>query len=117
MYNPTTLLALLLTISATTTALSVNPTTGAILRTRHFEDSITNLKCSGTTKIDEHDMNVAVLSICGGIAKPKTQCEGNPKSTTGASGTAKFQLDATAAGSTINISKGRWEHCVDAARE
>jgi hypothetical protein len=66
--------------------------------------------------IDFHDFNVAQLSICGGIAGSITKCLGNPSSTVGASGTAKFSLKATVAGSTINVSKGRWEGCVRAAR-
>lgn len=36
--------------------------------------------------------------------------------TSGASGTARFDLTTTAAGATINISKGRWEGCIRAAR-
>ncbi|KAF2005492.1 hypothetical protein P154DRAFT_379042, partial [Amniculicola lignicola CBS 123094] len=65
---------------------------------------------------DSHDTNVAILSICGGIAGTIQKCGGNPTSTTGVSGTSKFTLDVTDAGSTINISKGRWERCVKAAQ-
>ncbi|KAK3383786.1 hypothetical protein B0T24DRAFT_673619 [Lasiosphaeria ovina] len=64
-----------------------------------------------------HDQNVAELDICGGIAGAATKCGGQPApSTTGRSGTALFTLRAADAGATINISKGRWEQCVRAAR-
>lgn len=63
-----------------------------------------------------HDQNVAELAICGGIAGTIEFCGGNPASTVGESGTAKFTLNAVNAGATINISKGRWEGCVRAAR-
>lgn len=63
-----------------------------------------------------HDINVALLSICGGIAGAIEQCGGSPASTTGASGTAKFTLEAATSGQTIDITKGRWEGCVRAAR-
>ncbi|XXG94454.1 hypothetical protein Hte_000711 [Hypoxylon texense] len=63
-----------------------------------------------------HDQNVAELGICGGIAGAITKCQGSPASTVGQSGSAKFSLEAATAGATINISKGRWEQCVRAAR-
>lgn len=63
-----------------------------------------------------HDQNVAELGICGGIAGSITKCQGSPASTVGQSGSAKFSLQAATAGATINISKGRWEQCVRAAR-
>ena len=59
---------------------------------------------------------MAELAICGGIAGSIEKCGGSPASTTGVSGTAKFVLRATDAGATINVSKGRWEGCVRAAR-
>lgn len=62
-----------------------------------------------------HDINVALLSICGGIAGTIEFCGGNPSTTTGVSGTAKFSLGTTVPGATINISKGRWEGCIRAA--
>ncbi|KAK3394720.1 hypothetical protein B0H63DRAFT_517821 [Podospora didyma] len=68
------------------------------------------------TRIVFHDQNVAELSICGGIAGSITKCEGKPASTTGRSGTALFTLRTVDQGATINISKGRWEQCVRAAR-
>jgi len=77
---------------------------------------------TGTTCIDSsknivfHDENVAQLAICGGIAGAITKCGGAPNSTTGSSGTALFKLDAATSGATINVSKGRWEGCVRAAR-
>jgi hypothetical protein len=63
-----------------------------------------------------HDANVAQLAICGGIAGAITKCGGSPQSTVGASGTAVFTLKATTSGATLNVSKGRWEGCVRAAR-
>ncbi|KAI1266004.1 hypothetical protein F5Y18DRAFT_34637 [Xylariaceae sp. FL1019] len=63
-----------------------------------------------------HDQNVAELAICGGIAGSITKCGGTPESTDGTSGTAQFTLNAVTDGATINISKGRWEQCVRAAR-
>ncbi|KAI0447717.1 hypothetical protein F4803DRAFT_179195 [Xylaria telfairii] len=77
---------------------------------------------SGVTCIDPklnivfHDQNVAELGICGGIAGSITKCGGAPESTTGQSGSAKFTLTTATQGATINISKGRWEQCVRAAR-
>lgn len=65
---------------------------------------------------DTHSTNVAILGICGGIAGTIEKCGGNPTSTTGQSGTSKFTLTATDSGSTINVSKGRWERCVKAAQ-
>ncbi|KAI0396218.1 hypothetical protein F5Y17DRAFT_126010 [Xylariaceae sp. FL0594] len=63
-----------------------------------------------------HDQNVAELAICGGIAGSITKCGGAPESTIGHSGSAKFTLTPVKRGATINISKGRWEQCVRAAR-
>ncbi|KAI1344985.1 hypothetical protein F5Y15DRAFT_13529 [Xylariaceae sp. FL0016] len=63
-----------------------------------------------------HDQNVAELAICNGIAGSITKCEGAPESTVGQSGSAKFSLNAATDGATINISKGRWEQCIRAAR-
>ncbi|GJC86054.1 hypothetical protein ColLi_08892 [Colletotrichum liriopes] len=61
-------------------------------------------------------MNVATLGICGGIQGTIQKCNGAPKSTVGQSGTAKFTLNPTDSGATINVSKGRWEGCIRAAR-
>ncbi|KAI0021569.1 hypothetical protein F4780DRAFT_284103 [Xylariomycetidae sp. FL0641] len=66
--------------------------------------------------IDFHDENVAQLGICGSIAGAITKCEGDPTATTGESGSARFDLAPVDAGATLNISKGRWEGCVRAAR-
>ena len=68
------------------------------------------------SKIVFHDQNVAELGICGGIAGSITKCNGAPESTIGQSGSAKFTLTTATNGATINISKGRWEQCVRAAR-
>ncbi|KAI1188968.1 hypothetical protein F5B17DRAFT_239130 [Nemania serpens] len=67
-------------------------------------------------KIVFHDQNVAELGICGGIAGSITKCRGAPATTTGQSGSARFTLTTATKGATINISKGRWEQCVRAAR-
>ncbi|KAL9625337.1 MAG: hypothetical protein Q9160_000400 [Pyrenula sp. 1 TL-2023] len=78
-------------------------------------NSITGTTCtSPDTTLISHDINVALLSICGSIAGSIQQCQGAPTTTTGESGTAKFTLTAQAG--TIDITKGRWEHCVAAAR-
>lgn len=84
--------------------------------TRRNPKSARNFKLNCSRSLVSHDINVAVLSICGGIAGTIEKCGGAPTSTTGASGTAKFTLTATVAGATINISKGRWEQCVRAAQ-
>ncbi|KAH7417011.1 hypothetical protein BKA64DRAFT_656742 [Cadophora sp. MPI-SDFR-AT-0126] len=84
---------------------SVNP--NAVLDTKCIDTSAT---------IVFHDENVAQLGICGGIAGAITKCGGAPTSTTGSSGTALFKLNAVDSGATINVSKGRWEGCVRAAR-
>ncbi|KAH8676876.1 hypothetical protein BGZ60DRAFT_468733 [Tricladium varicosporioides] len=79
--------------------------------------AVTGTTCGDTTdNIVFHDANVAQLAICGGIAGAITKCGGAPTSTTGSSGTALFKLNAVDSGATINVSKGRWEGCVRAAR-
>jgi hypothetical protein len=77
---------------------------------------IYNLANPPPRNLDSHDTNVAILSICGGIAGAITKCEGNPTSTVGQSGTSKFTLNPVNAGATLNVSKGRWERCVKAAK-
>ncbi|KAI0482746.1 hypothetical protein GGR56DRAFT_670590 [Xylariaceae sp. FL0804] len=80
-------------------------------------DAVFNVDCTDPTQnIDFHDQNVAELAICGGIAGTIEFCGGSPAQTTGASGTALFSLAAADRNATINISKGRWEQCVTAAR-
>jgi len=95
------------------------------LRVRSPENTSVNPNAvTGTTCDDPsvslvtHDTNVAILSICGGIAGAIQFCGGDPATTVGASGTSKFTLTAVNAdaGATINVSKGRWEGCVRAAR-
>ncbi|KAK0123288.1 hypothetical protein ONS96_010286 [Cadophora gregata f. sp. sojae] len=79
--------------------------------------AIKGTNCTDKTKtLVSHDINVALLQICGGIAGKIEQCAGDPTTTTGASGTAKFTLTVATAGQVINITKGRWEGCVRAAR-
>ncbi|KAI1408827.1 hypothetical protein F5Y13DRAFT_98483 [Hypoxylon sp. FL1857] len=84
--------------------------------------SVNPAAVSGVTCIDRnvnvvfHDQNVAELAICGGIAGSVQKCGGSPQSTVGKSGSAQFTLKAATAGATINISKGRWEQCIRAAR-
>lgn len=63
-----------------------------------------------------HDINVAILSICGGIAGAITKCGGQPASTVGQSGTAKLSLKPVNKGALLNVSKGRWEGCMRAAQ-
>ncbi|KAF7522210.1 hypothetical protein G7054_g12209 [Neopestalotiopsis clavispora] len=80
-------------------------------------NAVTNVECTNpNVDIVFHDQNVAELGICGGIAGTITKCGGAPESTTGESGTALFTLNAASSGATINISKGRWEGCIRAAR-
>ncbi|KAJ3303158.1 hypothetical protein HDV03_004146 [Kappamyces sp. JEL0829] len=80
-------------------------------------NAISNVVCTAKgVKLDGHDINVAILSICGGIAGKITKCQGNPKSSSGASGTARFNIQPVNAGATINVSKGRWEAGVFAGR-
>ncbi|EXJ89761.1 hypothetical protein A1O3_02828 [Capronia epimyces CBS 606.96] len=80
--------------------------------------AVTGTTCDDpTVSLVTHDTNVAILSICGGIAGAIEFCGGDPSTTVGASGTSKFTLTAVNAdkGATINVSKGRWEGCVRAA--
>ncbi|KUJ22257.1 uncharacterized protein LY89DRAFT_606633, partial [Mollisia scopiformis] len=80
-------------------------------------NAVTDTTCIDTSaNIVFHDQNVAELAICGGIAGAITKCGGAPTLTTGSSGTALFNLNAVTSGATINVSKGRWEGCVRAAR-
>ncbi|KAI8804404.1 hypothetical protein BJ742DRAFT_776257 [Cladochytrium replicatum] len=79
--------------------------------------TIRNLKCGNkATKIANKDINRAILGICGSIAGKIQKCQGNPRSTTGVHGTARFNLVADQAGNTINVSKGRWERCIATSR-
>ncbi|KAI6250033.1 hypothetical protein HI914_01503 [Erysiphe necator] len=80
-------------------------------------NNVKNTVCDNPdAKIDFHDMNVALLQICGGIAKEIQKCRGNPTSTEGQSGSALFKLSPVEPDATINVSKGRWERCIRAAR-
>ncbi|KAI0117182.1 hypothetical protein F4814DRAFT_278975 [Daldinia grandis] len=79
--------------------------------------AVSGVECVDRNKnIVFHDQNVAELAICGGIAGSIQKCGGAPKTTTGRSGSAEFKLSAATSGATINISKGRWEQCIRAAR-
>ncbi|KAI0200135.1 hypothetical protein F4808DRAFT_429798 [Astrocystis sublimbata] len=79
--------------------------------------AVNNVNCIDPNQnIVFHDQNVAELGICGGIAGAITKCEGAPEFTVGESGSAKFSLAPVEQGATINISKGRWEQCIRAAR-
>jgi len=135
MYTPTLLTILFSATSAIALALPISPSSDIIIRT-DFDDStiirdsisergtrvvnpaaVTGTTCTSPgTSIVDHDINVALLSICGGISGSIEQCGGFPTSTTGSSGTALFTLNAATAGQTIDITKGRWEGCVAAAR-
>ncbi|KAL1880800.1 hypothetical protein VTK73DRAFT_4970 [Phialemonium thermophilum] len=98
--------------------------------------AITDVVCvDPNKKIVFHDENVAELSICDGIAGAVTRCGDELgrrdlwrrfgssatttapiTSTTGESGSARFVLSVLEPGAAINVSKGRWEQCVRAAR-
>ncbi|KAI1394128.1 uncharacterized protein F4822DRAFT_37434 [Hypoxylon trugodes] len=79
--------------------------------------AVSDVTCTDpNVKIVSHDQNVAELGICGGIAGSIQKCGGAPQTTTGKSGSAEFTLSTATKGATINISKGRWEQCVRAAR-
>ncbi|KAK5198818.1 hypothetical protein LTR72_005120 [Exophiala xenobiotica] len=68
-------------------------------------DAVTGTTCDDTTvSLDSHDTNVAILSICGGIAGAIEFCGGNPQTTVGASGGSKFTLTSVNQdeGATIN---------------
>ncbi|KAJ3276359.1 hypothetical protein HDV01_004982 [Terramyces sp. JEL0728] len=76
-----------------------------------------NVVCTDkATKLNDHQINVALLQICGGIAGKIERCQGNPTSSSGVSGDARFDIKPVNAGATINVSKGRWEAGVFAAR-
>ncbi|KAF8863467.1 hypothetical protein BDZ45DRAFT_569034, partial [Acephala macrosclerotiorum] len=80
-------------------------------------NAVTGTTCiNASAVLISQSQNVAELGICGGIAGAITECDGAPTSTTGSSGTALFNLNAVTSGATINISKGRWDGCVRAAR-
>ncbi|PQE32929.1 hypothetical protein CJF32_00001413 [Rutstroemia sp. NJR-2017a WRK4] len=102
----TTILALAaISVHAAPASTTVNP------------NAVTGTTCDDpSTTLVSHDINVALLGICGGIAGTIQQCGGEPESTTGQSGTALLKLNAATAGQTIDITKGRWEGCMRAAR-
>ncbi|KAI9157889.1 hypothetical protein HJFPF1_05873 [Paramyrothecium foliicola] len=95
-------------------AAAIGPVAAGPIEPRQAVVSATCLDAS--QKIDFHDENVAQLQICGSIAGAIQKCNGSPTSTVGQSGSAKFSLKPVTAGATINISKGRWERCIKAAR-
>ncbi|KAJ4419599.1 hypothetical protein N0V82_004902 [Gnomoniopsis sp. IMI 355080] len=106
-------LVLLLSAASAVLAFPYPLTSSSPLRPR---TDATNVVCTdANAAIDEHNKNVALLAICGGISGAITKCQGNPTSTTGQSGDAKFTLNPTQSGATINISKGRWEQCIKSA--
>lgn len=77
---------------------------------------VTDVECGDPdVNIAFHDQNVAELRICGGTYGSTAICGGNSVEAEESSGTAKITLIAQR-GATINISKGRWETCVRAAR-
>ncbi|TGO39367.1 hypothetical protein BHYA_0055g00190 [Botrytis hyacinthi] len=89
----------------------------ALASTTVNPDAVTGTTCTDpSTTLVSHDINVALLEICGGIAGTIQQCGGEPTSTTGESGTALLKLNAATSGQTIDITKGRWEGCMRAAR-
>ncbi|KAH9218929.1 hypothetical protein DL95DRAFT_384755 [Leptodontidium sp. 2 PMI_412] len=124
---PTNILALVLAVSSA--CVTAAPFASVGISHEHLEvlqmrastsvnpNAVLDTKCIDTSaNIVFHDANVALLGICGGIAGAITKCGGAPSSTTGSSGTALFKLNAVDSGATINVSKGRWEGCVRAAR-
>jgi len=135
MYTPTLITVLFSVTSVIVHALPISPSPDIIVRAE-FDDStiirdalsergtrvvdpaaVTGTTCTSPgTSIVDHDINVALLSICGGISGTIQQCGGFPTSTTGSSGTALFTLNAATTGQTIDVTKGRWEGCVAAAR-
>ncbi|ORY09898.1 hypothetical protein BCR34DRAFT_362863 [Clohesyomyces aquaticus] len=109
MYIPTLIFSLLAFASSPILAAPANQIVSGA--------EVTGTTClDKTAALDTHSTNVAILSICGGIAGSIQKCGGAPASTIGQSGTSKFELKALQAGATINISKGRWERCVKAAQ-
>ncbi|KAF3762447.1 hypothetical protein M406DRAFT_45958, partial [Cryphonectria parasitica EP155] len=65
-----------------------------------------------------HDQNAAQLAICDGISGPAhTRCRASSPVTVGKRGSAQFTLTTLRPGTTIDISKVRWEECVRAARD
>lgn len=65
-----------------------------------------------------HDQNAAQLAICDGFSgTDNTRCNAKSATTIGKRGSAQFTLTAVNGGSTISISKVRWEECVRAARD
>ncbi|KAI8271039.1 hypothetical protein K4K58_004040 [Colletotrichum sp. SAR11_239] len=116
-----TFAASLLALSGLSMAVPAPALNDAALEVRANKDvnpaAVKDTTCTDkAAKIDTHDMNVATLAICGGIQGSIQKCGGAPKSTTGVSGTAKFTLNPTSSGATLNVSKGRWEGCIRAAR-
>jgi hypothetical protein len=80
-------------------------------------NAIKSLSCTAkNVKLNNHNINVALLSICGGISGKIQKCQGSPKSSTGEFGDSKFTINAVDSDATINVSKGRWEAAVFAAR-
>lgn len=80
--------------------------------------SITDVQCiDRNAHIVFHDQNAAELSICSDISGPDhDRCEGSLSMTQGRVGSALFTLKAIDAGSTINVTKKKWEQCIRAAR-
>ncbi|KAK0632397.1 hypothetical protein B0T14DRAFT_418201 [Immersiella caudata] len=79
--------------------------------------AVTDTECiDRNAHIVFHDQNAAELSICGGIAGSVERCQGSPRMTQGRVGSALFTLKVTGTGSTISLTKKRWEQCVRAAR-
>ncbi|KAF7337013.1 hypothetical protein MVEN_02137900 [Mycena venus] len=67
-------------------------------------------KCTNpAVKLVEHDCNVALLGLGGGIAGAIEFLRVNAASTTAVSGTCRVTATAVDGGSTIDISKGRLE--------
>ncbi|KZV62236.1 hypothetical protein PENSPDRAFT_658260 [Peniophora sp. CONT] len=78
-------------------------------------ETVSNVKCTSSSALDSHTVNVAQLQICGGIAGTIQKCQGAPTTTTGVSNNVQFSINPVQSGDTINISKGRWEQGIKAA--
>jgi len=109
-------IALITLLAASTSALPSNYKRSPATETVN-PNAVTGTICTAKgVQLVDHDINVALLSICGSIAGTIEQCQGNPVTTTGKSGDAVLTLNAATKGQTIDITKGRWEGCMRAAR-
>ncbi|KII84383.1 hypothetical protein PLICRDRAFT_32417 [Plicaturopsis crispa FD-325 SS-3] len=77
---------------------------------RADETTLNQATCTDpATKLVEHDCNVALLALGGGIAGAIEFLRVNSSTTSGTSGTCTVTATAVNGGTTIDISKGRLE--------